>query len=486
MGLISLVLVACLLVNVSPIKAEATSAVIAATTVVVPGAAVIGACLVGLGVLVGVATTDWDDVVDNAVEYYKEQGVIGADGNMDIYSLTNAGYQYGVAEDMLSGLKDWLFENEVLTETSVSVPSGYWLYNGLQYKPLPSYDTSLYRYAAIVTNSRSNQTGLYVSTLPLGFSGQDSGKTNLVNLNSSQVDVLYFVYSSGNWSSEWTSFSYDANTAIVTYSWHITWRWANYDITNADGSILQLAASEPVKESSSTISVNGDLIMGEIASAAESIATGYSQWANNAVDALTNDADLTAVYPIAYSAGQTLDAVRALTQDEVWTGVISGTTLPDEDVTPTPDVGDISVALGDVTTSVFLNSLADLIETLPLIPPNIEDAIEQLPIYVSDIRDFIETLPQWQDSLLNHIEQLPGYIRDIRDFIEQLPIWQNNLLDYIETFPDTFSIWLDPIKVKGEEIAETLTKTWETIKTLDMSDYLTRIYEGIESKALFF
>lgn len=474
MALVSLLLVCCLLVNVSPIKAEATSTAIAATVISAPGVAVIGACLVGLGVLVGIATTDWDNVVNNAVAYYTEQGVIDSDGNMDIYSLTSAGYQYGIAEDMLTGLKDWLFDNEVITETSVTVPSGYWLYNGFQYSPLPNYDTSLYPYACIYVNTYTNKTYLLVSSLPLGYSSQDSAlRSDLINPYDEEISYMVATLSSGYWGA-FTSGTYAAHASIISYSWRCYWCWANYDVMKSDNSECILAASEPIKESSTTISLNGDLIMGEIAFAADSIAAGYTAWAENYVDLSVYDPDLpSAIYPIVYSP--TYENLYSVTQEEVWAGLSSAISPnPSDPELPGVDTESIAGALGDVQTVDFIKALVESltgIETIPYIPPNIEDSIESLPEILDSILDSIETIPIGQQDILDYIEQLPNGFEDWFDRIgtgvEALPdawaVGWGNILDGIEAIPDAFAIWLDDIKTNVADIAKSLSITADAV-----------------------
>lgn len=68
-AVVCLLLVCCLTVNISPIKAEATAAEAVGTFVVagVPAGLAVASAVVGLGVMAGVTTDALDGVIDGCV-----------------------------------------------------------------------------------------------------------------------------------------------------------------------------------------------------------------------------------------------------------------------------------------------------------------------------------------------------------------------------------------------------------------------------------
>lgn len=121
-----LLVVCCLIVNMSPIRAEATGVgavgtVAAGSAVAVPGLNVIASVLIGLGVLVGISKVDWDNVANECYAYLKNEGIIDADGNIDIMAVDGVSYAYAASQELISKIRDWLFSVGTLeTVTSIS------------------------------------------------------------------------------------------------------------------------------------------------------------------------------------------------------------------------------------------------------------------------------------------------------------------------------------------------------------------------------
>ena len=95
--------ICCLLFNLSPIKAHATGleSVVTGAVVAMPGLNVVAGILIGLGVLVGVATTDWDRVANDCYMYLRNEGIVDADGKINVLEMDGVAYAYGVAQDVI-------------------------------------------------------------------------------------------------------------------------------------------------------------------------------------------------------------------------------------------------------------------------------------------------------------------------------------------------------------------------------------------------
>lgn len=110
--LVCLLLVCCLLVNVSPIKARATSAAIIPVAVPVAAPLVIGAILIGLGVTYGVSSGAFDDLIDSCAAVLSDLGDIVND-KINLYVYNNRSY---VDPSIIRNVRGHLFSKSVLTE----------------------------------------------------------------------------------------------------------------------------------------------------------------------------------------------------------------------------------------------------------------------------------------------------------------------------------------------------------------------------------
>lgn len=118
--LVCLFLICALLINLSPLRAEATAAggaaIIKASTVTGNPYIIVGAMIIALGVWAGTESGVFESVVDNAVSYLDSAGAILADGTMQLLqTVTDAGQTaYYVAGDLFESLRSWAFSSSVV------------------------------------------------------------------------------------------------------------------------------------------------------------------------------------------------------------------------------------------------------------------------------------------------------------------------------------------------------------------------------------
>ena len=159
--------ICCLLFNLSPIKAHATGleSVVTGAVVSVPGLNVVAGILIGLGILVGVATTDWDRVVNECYMYLRNEGIVDADGKINVLEMDGVAYAYGVAQDVIDLVREWAFATEAIKEVEIAMEQGMWYYNGIYAKPYRTdVDLATYPYITIGYLQRSRYPYCIFST----------------------------------------------------------------------------------------------------------------------------------------------------------------------------------------------------------------------------------------------------------------------------------------------------------------------------------
>lgn len=309
-----LLVVCCLILNMSPLRAQATAVVVPAAPVVaaVPGLNVVAAVLIGLGVLYGVATTDWDGIVNSCAEWLTEQGMIDDSGRCNIIKFPdpNGGLPSWFADlALIEMIHQWLYDEQVVTETAGQ--EGYAYYNGVLLPVIPEHD-SVYQYYLIRGDISTSSFTLYtLQTIP--YVKVSSGR-DLVYIGSSDKLFVFYIYTEGSWHNYGHSYgSFFADTSPFI--------WSSVDLLFDDGSLF-LSGSDSVPAGSS-IDTAYDVSLGEVASSDTAIADGYTTWAENATTVTGStiggsDDEEVIVFPL--GLGQTWEDTRELTQEDVWAG----------------------------------------------------------------------------------------------------------------------------------------------------------------------
>ena len=341
-------LICCLLINISPIRAQASGveAVFLSSVVVNPTIAVT-AVLFGLGVMaVATATAAFTKLVDEVTADMVDKGLISSNG-VDMYrSDADGAATYLVNQELVEAVREYLWENEVVS--GEALPVGFLSYNGFFLPDVSSVWTnkSTYPFGVIFldTNGRYN----------LHFRSGD------FKLGSGQSSVSdgYGYYGHSTLSGESWATPY---TGSSTYSVPLdSLIWSSHDILDTSGNVV-FSASVP---GASALTVSDGLQIGEIAGRNQTFADGYSTWASGAKTLPTLrdgvQTDAMSAY-IALGMGLTQEETMAMTQAAVQSGVgtYEGTGTATDSVTATGlkgwlDTIRLSIVAGfsDVITSI--------------------------------------------------------------------------------------------------------------------------------------
>lgn len=303
--LVCFVLVCCILVNISPIRAKAIVPIDPFTIGYVTKEVAFWAIAMGLGISLGTEAIEQgarlaDTFATWSVGRLNDETVaLMQDDMIQLMATGNPDMPWMVDSRLVDGVREWMFESETVTGGEVAT-EGYLYYNDTLFPVIPDYSDSytnsyiLYRnstYYCVWTNGK------------LCYS--DDGA---FWANSSYGRV--FELTSAGWS------LYNSSFKLWTTNFDIA--WGNVDVNYTDGTNI-VSTSPPT--SISTMSVAEGLTAHQIAPKDEDFATGYSEWVAGAVTVpagtVGNTSDITAL-PI--GIGKDLDETISATQQDVWSG----------------------------------------------------------------------------------------------------------------------------------------------------------------------
>lgn len=338
--LVCLLVVCCLLVNISPIRARASlveAAVSTAMVVSVHPAVAVASVLIGLGVQVGLSTVDFTTVTDLAVAHLQELGLC-EQTSIDIFGYKVEGVSlFGITPRVIEAIQDWLFDNGIFEETTV--PDGYAFYNGVL---LPnSYETShpwkALDYRAIVHVGTGSSYLMYTWASPPVYNGEKFYMSEVIYANCHKYIavynplVLWKQYEKELLGTRW----YDENGLV----------WASWDVEDENGNVV-FPYTAP--DTGTSITTDQDLNLGFVSKDL----TGYQTWTNNSVSIpgslVGSDEEYVQSYPI--GIGPTFQDTMDMTQDQVWQGNSSYSS-------PELDLAENTFA--DTAVGTFIGALVD-------------------------------------------------------------------------------------------------------------------------------
>lgn len=380
--LVCLLLVVCLIVNISPLKAEALGPILP-YFIYANLDDVLFAISLGLGVSFGVeAMEEGAAFLDNLKTYLKVNDIIEeAAETMALYSAGTS--QYYVEQAMVEAVRDYLWDTAIVSEGTVEVeeevtaPEGYMYYNDVISPNIESVwvDKETFPYAFICVGvdgylfSNKYTCGLILSA-DLPYYSTRFGQYR----NTSFYQIYGF--GGGSDGGSWELLSSGSIVCITVNYYPLV--WSSHDILYSDTGDLYFSGSEVSSVGTQTTTVTkpfvtDGLIAYEIASQDEDLPSGYPVWSGNAITVLAgtagNDEDVTA-YPIA--VGDTLENTMNKTQADVWAGLSdalsetdSGTdtgtdTDTDENTTILEDILSGIKAIPDAIGNVFSEILSKL------------------------------------------------------------------------------------------------------------------------------
>lgn len=375
-ALVCLLLVCCLIVNVSPVKAKA---VVSSTSVLAVSAAVVAVSLLcGLGVSRGAGNTDFNNLVGNAVSAMKDSGVIITNGLMDIISI--GGGRYGVKSSLIQDLFDWLYAERVVVHSLSGIPSSYLegYYGALQDFTESNENSNPYVFYRYYTSSV-----YYLYFSPYPFTRKDSSYFNSLDVNGNEYGASFYkIYRDGfsSWGSS-TFFLCDSHG------------WGTFSVA-------------------SPVVANGDYVLNSVASPGTNIATGYAEWAANSTTITNTETGEDVVYyPIGF--GQTYDETVGMTQEDVWLGILLEDvvveTTPSSPTDPTEEGENIPGA-GAVTATLLQRLFGGVQEKLDATYISIREIPDLLRDFMLDVKKGFEELPskfaEWFSNIQTSLELL--------------------------------------------------------------------------------
>jgi len=306
-------LICCLVINISPIRAEAAGVeAVLVSTAFVPAPIVVSAVLFGLGVMVTAgAVAVFDKLVADCTAHLEDLAFVGTNG-IDMYQRdVDGAVSYMVSQELVEAVREYLFEEEIIFE-DLPVPEGNLSYNGHVFPQIP--EDSSYGFATI-----SKLDGAYYLALTktrlYAYSGDPASSTCLLGDKNSHWYYKNYKLASGVWEL--------ASQSSVSYNtWAAEWTvlFCNYDLLAEDGTVF-LAGSTP--SSISNVSVIDGLTSGEIAPQDKTFTEGYSTWASGALTLPTlrdgEKTDAESAY-IALGMPATYEDIQSMTQAQVQAG----------------------------------------------------------------------------------------------------------------------------------------------------------------------
>lgn len=484
--LVCLLLVFCLIVNVSPIRTEAVSLSVMGTAVSVVAWDVLAAAFIGCGIAAAADRTDFDAVVDAAEDYYKSVGVIDSNGAMDVYSIQNAGFDYGVPLDFLQASFDWLYDEEVLTSDSASFAPT--LVNEITYKQTC--------YGANVTYTSSSITFCVYGFDYIDAEGVSFGAN--IFLGSKYGSIVASTSSSNI--SFLNPSSYEGYRVSIQSQAGLS--ACDFDTPYIGSFVFSEDMDSQAKVSMVCDRLFGmpqtslDVTLNRVASAGSTVAEGYADWYSRSVTIQDENGDDIQVVPIGSASTGTV--AGTYTQGDVWTGsaptiiVIedsntgdAGTTTPDVDPNPdvTPDTDALTQAGFDASLATFLASLGTklaewfdkqfgILDAICSCVESIYGYVESIAEFIASILTLFEPVAEWfealitgQTTIIDSIIALPGAIGDIFENIIGAAV--DVLLVGIEAIfvpsEDFLTVKVESIRARFE-IADSIMATGETIR----------------------
>lgn len=408
--LVCLLVICCLVINVSPIRTEATiAASIAGNIVTVNVVPLVAASLVGLGVGAVASSSVFDALVTDCVSYLQGLGLC-QEFTIEVFGYDINGISlFGIAPEVIDVIRGWLFDNEYITEstntvmTSPSAGSGFKLDTSEGYADGLNWLNSLDIYS--MANSAPSNSCLLVGKTSLNFIWLSRSSDSAVG-----IDFFYYGYNaipSGYSSADYPvgsfqavsgyspfggicclnysdAIAYDAylDSAGISsdYIYYMTPSSKIYFVPNdylglsglnryvrSTGEIQydclyrdEFKSLRPIvpldyaSEEQTSFSVVDGLTAGQIAPKDENLAVGYPEWyANSKILTTTNTdtgtEDQVLVYPVPYS--NSISDYYSLPQTSVWEGTLSqgGTdTGTDTEWQPPEDPGEFALDLSNV------------------------------------------------------------------------------------------------------------------------------------------
>lgn len=406
--LVCFLLIGCILVNLSPLKAEALTAELA--VIGVSASLVIIPIIIGLGVMPGSeSSTAFDELVDGCKAALTSAGFV-VDGLVNVFSLTNSQYRYAVNVDLIEWVHNWLYESGSIIASGNYVFADYAGYGDLM---LESWEKAL-GYPSHCVGYRETSENWYIFYTNGTITYTPDGEGYM--LSSNQTLYYYQIHQNGT-----RSFStFSAGLSVGPY--------VNVSI---DGITHD-------------VSTQLDLTLGLVAAPSVGFDTGYSSWQRAAED------DDSFVYPpVSLPIQRTEEESKDMTQEEVWDGTATyeDTITDSEAGTDTgTDAGTETGLLSSILSAVkaIPAAFTDWFDSLTTGLTGVLDAVISLPAAIADVFKPSASVDHFSISLSDYFPFCIPF--DLYDFFVCLNADpEAPVIDWLIPFPGTdgFKIELD-------------------------------------------
>lgn len=353
---IILVISICICAFAIPVSASVTAAVL----IPVSAGLVIGAVLIGIGIIPAPDSTAFDELVDDVNSFLTGIGSV-VDGTIDVLSIGSSAY---VTHEFINRIREYLFGGGVLATNMywgdcIYNPHGKTITSGISAASItPSVDTYYIKYftveeftsntkvtpyIGIVSADARTNSLLYLNGNEVTFSGQSRTFSSSSYTAINGVDHLTYVLNAQYFNkSDSTEIQAFINTLVGA-------GYQRYDGPGGSSSNIVMAyyTNGQVVTPETVITMPG-LNSGTIAGEDEDIPVGYPLWDSTTItNPETQEKEESSVVALAPTYEETKD----LTQEDVWAG--TGTYNPGETVPEDATLGDVISSIIAIPGRIF-------------------------------------------------------------------------------------------------------------------------------------
>ena len=434
---VALLMVFCLVINISPVRAHAAAV---GSIALVDGLYGIASILIALGVLPGVDLSLFDSLVSDVSSRLSSLGFL-YDGFLEVLKIINGTkVNYYVAEDVITEVRNYLVEFAVISR-DVRQPVCSWdvWSSSVPFKPVHFFlvndSGEIRRFTACCSSSPCVLTRVdgYTTNLSSFYNGYYWG-----NLASGEVSEVKTNLKWATWG------QYIGTYNVGSSSTNLGWDALNY-------------VSVPYEES-----VDSSFTAGYVPSTLVSVSSGYVDWAEGSVSN-SDDEDENKIY-LPVGVGSTYEETISQTQSQVQTGESTYVDTQTDSTTSSISQSWLGQKLDSIVSSVsgFFSDVISAVQAIPgAFSTWFQDVISLLQSIPGTILSGIQAIfvPS-ADFVTAKVEALRARF----DFI-------NVFMDFIDSFKGELSGATPPVIYVHLENAEGSYNYGGTVKFLDMSWY---------------
>ena len=428
---VALVLVCCLLINVSPVRAQAVGV---GTAVAISGLTVIAGIVICLGILPGDVKDDFDHLVGDIFNHLSGVGYIDSEGMISVLKVAGAvgtGSKLFVDQNLVSEVRQFLVSSAVLTVKHTYLGDDVIARNhnnATAEERQRMIEAQGYKYIVVIDSSAERYgISVIVSDVPIVFSYSDDNV------------FRYYVASDG-------SQLLFANGGQPFYT---TTSVQNY-VTAKTKYCDYVGAGVCTVESSLNLN------FGHVNITSSAISDGYSTWSDGSLKDDDEQGNEHIYLPV--GIGDSYSSTSSKTQEELWTG----------DSTYEDTSTDSGTDVGGATSSISQSWLGSKLDSFIL----------SISGFFSDIISTVQAIPgafsTWFQDVISSVQAIPG----------AFSIWFQDVISGLQSIPDSIAgVLSDAFAVSDTFVSskvEALTAKYPYLDTfrglgLDLKDFFSNL-----------